>query len=132
VLPVFVHPPLGAVGLLAGFKTTFPAGSNPLHGIDFGGNEASLGAPRDDELPCPSAASDTMYDYSFASGVMLIHQGHKELDLRIGRHAVVGHVDVVVVELTRHILAIVELTTIHDRSDVLLLVDIKNIGVRPP
>ena len=87
-----MHPPLGAVRLLTGFQATLSASPNPLHGIDFGGNEPSVGALGDDSLPCPSAARDTVHDHSFASGGVLIHQGHKELDLRIGGHAVVGHV----------------------------------------
>lgn len=132
VLSVFVHPPLGAVGLLTGFQTTLSAGSNPLHGIGLRGDEPSLGAPGDNELPRPAATRHTMYHDSLASSVVLVHQAHELLDLRIGRHAIVGHVDVIVVELARHILAIVKLTAIHDRSNVLLIVNLKNIRIRPP
>lgn len=129
---MLVHPPLRTLALLAGFQAALPSSADPLHGISLRGDEPSLGAPGDDELPCPATARDAVHHDSLASGVVLIHQAHELLDLRIRRHAVVGYVDVIVVELARHILAIVELATIHDRSDVLFVVNIENIRIRPP
>jgi hypothetical protein len=51
---------------------------------------------------------------------------------RIRRHAVVGHVDVMVGKVLRHVLAVVELAAIHHRADAMIVVKIENIRIWPP
>ena len=129
---ILVHPPFGTVGLLTSLKATLPAGSDPLHGIDLGGDESCFGTPSHDELSRPAATCHTVNHHRFAGRVVFVHQVHKTLHLSIGRHAIVGHIDVMVGKLTRHILPIVELAAVDHRPDVLLLVDLEDIRIWPP
>ena len=95
-LPILVHQPFRALGLLTRFQTALPARANPLHRVGVGGDESGFGAPGDDELPGPATTGDTMDNHRFFRLMMLIHQIYKAFDLGVGRYAVVGDVEVVV------------------------------------
>ena len=131
-LSILVHQTFGAVGLLTCFQATFSAGSNPLHGVGVGGDESGFGTPGDDELPSSATTGDAMDDNGFFGLMMLIHQGHEAFDLSVGRHAVVGDVEVVVGELAWHVLAVVELAAIDDCADLVFLIEVKDVRVGPP
>jgi hypothetical protein len=131
-LPILVHQPFRALGLLTRFQAAFSAGSNPLHGVGVGGDESGFGTPGDDELPGSATTGDAMDNDGFFRLMMLIHQVHEAFDLGIGRNTVVGNVEVVVLKVAGHVLPIVELAAIDDRLDLVCLVDVKNIGVGPP
>ena len=131
-LPILVHQPFRALGLLTRLQAAFSAGSNPLHRVGVGGDESGFGAPGDDELPGSATTGDAMDDDGFLGLMMLIHQVHEAFDLGIGRNAIVGNVEVVVLKVAGHVLPIVELAAIDDGLDLVCLVDVKNIGVGPP
>jgi len=122
----------GALDLLSGFQTALPTRSDPLNGIRARWNESGLGTPGDDKLPGPTATRDTVYDDRFFGLVMPVHHLQKMRNLRLCGNPVVGYVDVVVGKLIRHIPAVVELAAIDDGANLLFLVDVKNIRVRPP
>lgn len=103
-----------------------------MHRIGVGRDEARLGTPSHDELTCPATASDTMHNDGLVRLMMLIHQVQEAFDLDIGRHAVVRHIEVMIHKLLRHVLAVVELAAIDHRPDLVFLVEIKDIRIRPP
>lgn len=129
---VLLHKPFGTLDLVFGFQATLPACSDPFDRVGALGNETGFGAPRDNELAGPTTASHAVDGDSFFGLMMLIHEIDESFDLSIGGHAIVGNVDVVIGELARHILAIVELTTIHHRLDVVFLIEVKDVGIGPP
>ena len=131
-MPKVVHPTLNGLDLVTGFETAGAAGADPLDGILMGGDETGFGTPSDDELPCATTAGDAVNDDRFTSRVVLVHEAEEALHLGIGRHAVVGHVDVVVSEVGRHILAIVELAAVHDGPDAVVVIEVEDIRIGPP
>lgn len=129
---VLLHKPFSTLDLFFGFETALPACSDPFDRIAAFRNKPGFGAPGDDELAGSAAASYAMDGDRFRGPMVLIHELDEAFDLSIGGYAVIGDVDVMVGELTRDIPAIVELTAIHHGSDVVLLIDLKDVGIGPP